>query len=126
MTDQINLTFANLDALAHALRGRSDLVPWERFCKEWPADFAEEFRHRARFVIANHAVSEPEAGEVTWRVKDGQRVRAPATADKLREAAGLLNDCIWLDTDTGDYRVEHDGSVEKARVILAALNEQPL
>ena len=50
---------------------------------------------------------------------------APATADKLREAAGLLNDCIWLDTDTGDYRVEHDGSVEKARAILAALNGQP-
>lgn len=50
---------------------------------------------------------------------------APATADKLRVAVDLLNDCIWLDTDTGDYRVEHDGSVEKARAILAALNEQP-
>ena len=51
--------------------------------------------------------------------------REEAPADKLLEAAGLLNDCIWPDTDTGDYRVEHDGSVEKARAILAILQEQP-
>lgn len=44
-----------------------------------------------------------------------------ADAERLREAAYLLDDCIWRDHDTGDYRVEHDGSVERARAILAAL-----
>ena len=90
--------------------------------------------------------SEPEAGAVAWRwmwpetnqwhyadydlhpeAEVNQPLYthpAPATADKLKVAVDLLNDCIWLDTDTGDYRVEHDGSVEKARAILATLNEE--
>lgn len=57
--------------------------------------------------------------------RDALRARiTPPAPEKLAlavEALELLNDCIWLDTDTGDYRVEHDGSVEKARAIIATI-----
>lgn len=65
------------------------------------------------------------ASRLTTRILSALRARiTPPAPDKLAlavEALELLNDCIWFDPDTLDYRVEHDGSVEKARAIIAAI-----
>jgi hypothetical protein len=58
------------------------------------------------------------------KAANAARLDAEADAAMVREAATLLDECIWLDGDTKDYRVEHDGSVEKARAILATLTQR--
>ena len=46
---------------------------------------------------------------------------AAAAIERLVAALTLLDDAIWLNPDTGNFEINHDGSVEKARAIRTAL-----
>lgn len=50
-----------------------------------------------------------------------QRYQAAAAIESLVAALTLLDDAIWLNPDTGNFEINHDGSVEKARAIRTAL-----
>jgi len=75
------------------------------------AALCERLRERA----ASYRLSGPSA-EHTAVILD----EAAAAIERLAAAVALLDDAIWLNPNTGNFEVNHDGSVEKARAILSS------